>query len=105
MYALAVHFALRPGAGPAFDALVARTVDSIRTAEPATLSYAVHEVEGDPDARLFYELYADRAGFEEHERQPHVQAFLAEREQYLAAPPAVTFARLSAGLSKLDWTS
>jgi len=79
--ALVVRFTLRSGANDDFDALVARTVDQIRAHEPGTLVYAVHASE--PDLRLFYELYESNDAFEAHERQPHVQHFLAEREQYL----------------------
>lgn len=34
-------------------------------------------------SKVFYELYADRAAFEAHERQEHVKRFLAERERRL----------------------
>ncbi|TQJ03695.1 putative quinol monooxygenase [Amycolatopsis cihanbeyliensis] len=85
MFGLTVLFRLRDAdAAGGFDALVARTLPLIEQHEPGTLVYAVHEVEGDPLARVFYELYADRAAFEEHERAEHTKRFLAEREQYLA---------------------
>ena len=32
---------------------------------------------------MFYELYRDRAAFDEHEQQPHVRRFLIEREQHV----------------------
>ncbi len=82
-YALVVRFRLRPGAAGAFDALVSRTLEQIRAHEPGTVVYAVHDVAGEPEVRVFYELYRDRAAFEEHERQPHVRAFLAAREDHL----------------------
>lgn len=86
MFALVVRFDLRDeNAATAFDDLVAQTAPGIRELEPGTLVYATHGVEGDPLARVFYEVYADRAAFEAHEEQPHVKAFLAERGQYLAA--------------------
>src|SRR5256714_2668866 len=80
---LGVRFALKRGAGEAFDRLTSQTVEQIRAHEPGTLLYAVHRVEGDPDARLFYELYRDRAAFDHHEAQPHTRRFLAERGRYL----------------------
>lgn len=46
---------------------------------------------------MFYELYRDREEFEDHERQEHVRRFLAERQQYLAAPPRVEFLGLRIG--------
>jgi len=51
----------------------------------------VHTVEGEPGARVFYELYRDREAFQAHERQPHVVTFLGQRDQYMAQPPRVEF--------------
>ena len=53
---------------------------------------------GDKHLRVFYELYRDRAAFDEHERQGHTARFLAEREQFLAAPPRVEFVTLLSGV-------
>ncbi|MPZ85228.1 MAG: antibiotic biosynthesis monooxygenase [Actinophytocola sp.] len=84
MYALAVRFELKDEASAAaFDRLVELTGEGIRRIEPGTLAYVTHHVEGESLARVFYELYRDRAAFEEHERQPHTIRFLAEREQYI----------------------
>lgn len=83
-FGLAVLFTLKEGTGEAFDRLVAETVSGIRDAEPGTLVYACHRVQGEPDQRLFYELYRDMGAFEEHERRPHTRRFLAEREKYVA---------------------
>jgi quinol monooxygenase YgiN len=98
-FALVVRFSLLAGSEAAFDRLVSETVTLIGEREPGTLMYVVHEVEGDPGRRVFYELYRDRAAFEEHEEQRHVRRFLAERGQYLSQPPEVEFltARLGAG--------
>ena len=76
--ALVVTHVILPGHEDAFDALVARTLEGIRASEPGTLIYVSHAA-ADPPRRVFYELYADRAAFEAHEQQPHVQRFLAER--------------------------
>jgi quinol monooxygenase YgiN len=84
VFALVVRFDLRPGAAKGFDELVAETAPLIGEREPGTLVYAMHGVDGAPDARVFYELYRDRAAFDEHERQPHVARFLREREKYLS---------------------
>jgi quinol monooxygenase YgiN len=97
MFGLVVRFNLKGGSGPAFDELTDETVAQIRTAEPGTLIYACHEIEGDLDARVFYELYRDRSAFDIHEQQPHVRRFLAEREQYLAGSPRVEFMSLRGG--------
>ncbi|KWW98051.1 antibiotic biosynthesis monooxygenase [Carbonactinospora thermoautotrophica] len=86
MFGLVVRFTCKDQASAeAFDRLVAQTVEKIRAHEPGTLVYTVHEVEGQPLQRIFYELYADRAAFDAHERQDYVKSFLAQREQYLSA--------------------
>jgi quinol monooxygenase YgiN len=82
-FGLVVRFTVRPGAEEPFDRLVRATVDKIRTHEPDTLIYACHTVPAEPHERIFYELYRNRAAFEAHEQQPHVKAFLAERERYV----------------------
>lgn len=97
MLGLVVHFKLKDGMAGEFDRLAEGTLALIRAREPGTLVYAVHDVEGDPLARVFYELYRDRAAFEAHERQEHVRRFLAERERCLAAPPQVEWLRLRSG--------
>ncbi|MFF3547080.1 putative quinol monooxygenase [Streptomyces platensis] len=82
-YALNVRFILRDAAAAAaFDALVDQLMHGIR-AEPGTWIYNTWTPEGEPLVRMFYEVYADRVAFEEHEAQPHTQHFLAEREQHL----------------------
>jgi quinol monooxygenase YgiN len=86
MFGLCVRFTCRgPESAAAFDRLVAETVPEIRKREPGTLVYAVHQVDGKPLERLFYELYRDRAAFDAHEAQPHTRRFLDARGQYLAS--------------------
>ncbi|MGC5306044.1 putative quinol monooxygenase [Micromonospora zamorensis] len=85
MFALVVRFDLKDeDAAVGFDRLTAETLPGIQDLEPGTLVYATHRVEGEPLARVFYEVYRDRAAFDEHERQPHTLRALAEREQYLS---------------------
>ncbi|MGW4850350.1 putative quinol monooxygenase [Streptomyces sp. NPDC004288] len=84
-FGLVVRFNLRDAeAAKAFDVLVEETLKGIQAHEPGTLSYVVHTVAGEPNTRLFYELYADREAFDQHEQQPHTRHFLAEREKYVA---------------------
>jgi quinol monooxygenase YgiN len=91
MYALVVRFDLRPQSEDDFDGLVEATTAQIRSEEPGTLLYLCHRVQGEPTARVFYELYRDRVAFHAHEEQPHVKAFLEERERYMAQPARVEF--------------
>jgi quinol monooxygenase YgiN len=97
-FGLVVRFSLRPGSQQAFDQLVAETLPLIEKREPGTLLYVVHEVEDDSCGRVFYELYRDRAAFDEHNAQEHVRHFLAEREQYFDEPPRVEFLRMRSGV-------
>ena len=82
-FALVVRFTVRPGREADFDQLVAETGQGIRAAEPGTLVYACHTVDGAPRQRIFYELYANRAAFEAHEQTAHTRRFLTEREALL----------------------
>jgi quinol monooxygenase YgiN len=86
MFGLVVRFTCTDDkAAAAFDELVARTGEQIRANEPGTVVYAVHRVDGRPLERIFYELYRDRAAFEEHESKDYVRHFLAERDNYLSS--------------------
>lgn len=86
---LVVRFDLLDGHEGAFDALVAETVELIRSEEPGTLAYATHREADAPSVRIFYELYRDAAAFDAHEGAPHVRRFLAERGAHLRAEPQV----------------
>ncbi|MDQ6920400.1 MAG: antibiotic biosynthesis monooxygenase [Candidatus Dormibacteraeota bacterium] len=97
MYGLVVKFELRPGAGTEFDKLVEQTLEGIRGREPGTRLYLCHEVDGEPEARIFYELYEDEAAFRKHEDQPHVRRFLTGREGLLAGRSRVEFLRSGLG--------
>jgi quinol monooxygenase YgiN len=102
MFGLVVRFTLKDGATADFDRLIEITVPEIRRHEPGTLVYAVHQVDGEPNTRIFYELYRDRAAFDEHERQEHTRRFLAERERYLSGPPQVDFLALQTAAGAVE---
>jgi quinol monooxygenase YgiN len=86
MIGLCVRFTCKDQASAkAYDQLVGETVEGIKAYEPGTLVYAVHEVQGQPLQRIFYELYQDQAAFEAHEAAPHTRRYLDERGQYLAS--------------------
>lgn len=84
MFALVVRFDLRDAeAAAGFDALLAETLPLITEREPGTLVYATHGVEDEPLARVFYEVYTDRAAHRAHEATPHTARFLALLGQYV----------------------
>lgn len=88
-YGLIVIFTLREGGARPFDVIAERTVEAIRAEEPGTLVFACHTVANAPQQRIFYQLYRDRAAYEEHERQPYVRRFAIERDQYVLATNVV----------------
>ena len=49
-----------------------------------TLVYETYAVEGEPLARVFYEVYRDRDAHADHERQPHTAAFLTSLRSLVA---------------------
>jgi quinol monooxygenase YgiN len=85
MFALVVRFQVRPERLAEFDELTRRTLAAIAIHEPGTTTYLPTRVDGDPAARVFLEVYVDEAAFVQHEGQPHVRRFLAEREPMLTS--------------------
>ncbi|WP_375425614.1 putative quinol monooxygenase [uncultured Friedmanniella sp.] len=86
MFALVVRFDLHdPTAATSFDALVQQLLPGIAAHEPGTVVYTVHTLLDAPLSRIFYECYADREAFDEHERQPHTATFLRDRERLCRA--------------------
>ena len=84
MFALVVRFDCRDGAAAArFDELTAEAVRLITEREPGTLVYATSAVEGEPLARVFYEVYRDRDAFRAHEEAAHVRSFHARKDPLL----------------------
>jgi quinol monooxygenase YgiN len=92
MFGLVVRFDIRDEqSAEKFDALTAEAVAHITAREPGTLVYATHTVEGEPLARVFYELYADRDAFQAHEEAGHVKEFHARKNPLLVGEPRVEF--------------
>ncbi|RBQ21710.1 hypothetical protein DP939_03135 [Spongiactinospora rosea] len=85
IYGLLTVFTLIDGSGDAFDHLAEATVDGVRQNEPDTLVYSCHAVKSAPLQRIVYELYRDEVAFAEHQRQPHVQRFVTERQSLVLA--------------------
>jgi quinol monooxygenase YgiN len=78
MYTLVVRFDLPDqDKAAAFDALAAQAIPVIRANEPGTLTYVPYRVEGEPLARMFFEVYQDAEAHDEHGRQPHTVECLA----------------------------
>jgi quinol monooxygenase YgiN len=71
-------------AAVAMDALLRDLVREVTANEPGALTYVVHAVEGEPLARVLYEVYADEEAFQAHQEAPYFQAFLEARTPLLA---------------------
>jgi quinol monooxygenase YgiN len=85
MLALVVRIDLvNEAAAAPFDALLAEMVGEVTAHEPGALVYAVHTVEGEPLARVLYEVYADEAAFQAHQDAAYFKAFLAARTPLMA---------------------
>ena len=67
-----------------FDALLAEMVGEVTANEPGALVYAVHTVDGEPLARVLYEVYADEAAFQAHQDAAYFKAFVAARTPLMA---------------------
>ncbi|QYC38030.1 Antibiotic biosynthesis monooxygenase [Nonomuraea coxensis DSM 45129] len=85
IYGLLTVFTIMDGAGDAFDRLAEATVEGVRRGEPDTLVYACHSVKSAPLQRIVYELYRDEVAYRDHQRQPHVERFVTERQSMVLA--------------------
>jgi quinol monooxygenase YgiN len=68
-----------------FDRLTRRVVEQVRSRESDTLVFIVHAVPSAPMQRILYEVYRDRAAYQRHTQQPHVQQFEADKRPYVLA--------------------
>ena len=86
MFALVVRFDCSDeAAAKKFDELTAVVIDHITEQEQGTLVYATAAVEGEPLARVFYEVYQNRDAFEAHEAAAHVRQFHEQKDPLLAS--------------------
>jgi len=84
-----------------FDHLTNRVVRQVRAHEPGTLVYIVHAVPSAPLQRILYEVYRDRAAYEEHKRQPYVLSFESDRRPYVLATNVIELGLQQAKVSPL----
>jgi quinol monooxygenase YgiN len=85
IFGMLTVFTLIDGTGEMFNRLAEETVEAVRGAEPDTLIYACHSVKSAPLQRIIYELYRDEVAYTEHQRQPHVERFVRERQTMVLA--------------------
>ncbi|MFI6816832.1 antibiotic biosynthesis monooxygenase [Nonomuraea sp. NPDC050328] len=85
IFGLLTVFTLMDGYGEAFDRLAEEAVEAVRRNEPDTLLYVCHGVKSAPLQRIVYELYRDDVAYADHQRQPHVERFIGERQPMVLA--------------------
>jgi len=88
-----------------FDRLAERAAEGVRASEPDTLVYVIHLVPKAPLQRIIYEIYRDTAAFENHERQPYIQQFAADRKSCVVATNSIDLRLKYAFVSPLQETS
>jgi quinol monooxygenase YgiN len=84
-----------------FDRMTERVVEEVRSREPGTLVYIVHAVPTAPMQRILYEVYRDRAAYDEHLAQPYVMRYVAERRSMVLATNAIELGLQQAKVSPL----
>ncbi|MFF5209932.1 antibiotic biosynthesis monooxygenase [Streptosporangium sp. NPDC000396] len=85
IFGLLTVFTLIDGVGEMFDRLAEETLEAVRHSEPDTLVYVCHSVKSAPLQRIIYELYRDEIAYNDHQRQPHVERFVNERQNMVLA--------------------
>lgn len=84
-----------------FDRMTERIMEEVRSREPGTLVYIVHAVPTAPMQRILYEVYRDRAAYDEHLAQPYVVRYVAERRSMVLATNAIELGLQQAKISPL----
>ncbi len=84
-----------------FDRMSERVVEQVRANEPGTLVYIAHAVPTAPMQRILYEVYKDRASYDDHLLQPYVARFEAQRRAMVLATNAIELGLQQAKVSPL----
>jgi quinol monooxygenase YgiN len=84
-----------------FDRLTELVVAQVRAREPGTLVYIVHAVPTAPMQRILYEVYRDRAAYDEHMQRPYVIRYEAERRPFVLASNVIELGLRQAKVSPL----
>jgi quinol monooxygenase YgiN len=97
---IAIYTLLEHGAG-GFDRLAEQVVEQVRAHEPDALVYVVHGVPSAPLQRILYEVYADRAAYDDHTRQSYVREFEVGRLPLVLATNVIELGVRQAKVSPL----
>jgi quinol monooxygenase YgiN len=94
MITLTAKLKAKEGQAEALQAALRQMIAEVQAKEPGVIQYAMHSVDGQPGAFLFYEQYADDAAFAAHRTTDHMKAFastLGELMEGRMEPTRLTF--------------
>ncbi|MGP8001792.1 MAG: hypothetical protein ACLPKI_31380 [Streptosporangiaceae bacterium] len=97
---IAIYTLLESGAAE-FDRLASTVLEQVRTTEPDTLVFVVHGVPSAPLQRILYQVYRDRAAYDEHQLQPYVTDFDARLRPLVLATNVIELGVREAKVSSL----
>lgn len=89
LYAVVARFDLKAEHEDEFDALAAWRISQASAHEPGLVGYAVHRIDGEPLARVFYEIYRDEAAFRQHRATEQTALFGARHVPFVQGPPRI----------------
>lgn len=91
MYAVCVKFEVKTGQMDAFLPLVVGQARNSLEREPGCSVFDVWTGEARPNEVFLYEIYDDRAAFDQHLQSAHFQAFDAATASLIAAKRVTTW--------------
>jgi quinol monooxygenase YgiN len=97
---IAIYTLLESGAAE-FDRLASSVLEQVRTTEPDTLVFVVHGVPSAPLQRILYQVYRDRAAYDEHQRKSYVTDFDARLRPLVLATNVIELGVREAKVSSL----
>jgi quinol monooxygenase YgiN len=90
-YVITVEFLIRPEAMPEFRKLVDENAIASCRDEPGCRRFDVLLPKGSSDRIFLYEIYDDRAAFEEHLKTPHFKSFDTASASLIVSKQVVEF--------------
>lgn len=84
-YTILVEFDLKPGTHEAFMPLMLENARRSRADEPGCIVFDVLTRTDDANRVVLYEIYRDKAAFDEHLKTPHFLSFDSSIKDYVAA--------------------
>jgi quinol monooxygenase YgiN len=97
---IAIYTLLESGAAE-FDRLASAVLEQVRTMEPDTMVFVVHGVPSAPLQRILYQVYRDRAAYDDHQRKPYVTDFDARLRPLVLATNVIELGVREAKVSPL----